>query len=186
MSFPLPTDDPNAWRPVLGERLRQPVPGFVLIRGCNTKFKLDKHSGPGINGGRITFQGTDFSTFDMVVRIPSGPAMRLDWEVWQKIVGHLLAIKKTPNVVSVFHPVLAMHSITKCFVEEIHGPEQEGQVLVTTVSFTKWAPLSKVNATKTPAGPATGADAIFPTKPGTSAPSAYVPPTPPSATAPKP
>jgi hypothetical protein len=115
-------DDPDAWDTLIVAGDNGPIraPGLVDEIDVSIKNKVDKHPGPGIDGGTITVQGEDV------------PEVKVVLKIWEK--SHQIQLEKFLNTIrpqgkkatikprDFTHPILSEHGIKSLIYESIQGP----------------------------------------------------------------
>ena len=184
MATPAPfwDDDPESWDIAILAGVS--LPGLARIDGLELASKWDVKEAPGSDGATETYQGYTPSSFQLVLRI----WRRDQWVTWQSLAKRFRPKpgKERPQPVDVIHPDLAVWGISRAIIRKIKPKKTDG-IYEVSFDLLEYFPQPKKTVTKTAAGGGTGdipnvLDGSTP--PGTTRPVA--PPTPPSATKPKP
>jgi len=149
-------DDPDAWDTLIVSGDAGPIraPGIVDDIDVSIKTKIDKHHGPGIDGGTLVLQGEDV------------PEVKITLMFWTKehqdqLTKFLSVIRPTDGKSKLkprdfSHPILSEHGLKSLVYESIAGPglpDSKGMRKV-TISFARFKLPPKTSATTTPKGSA--------------------------------
>lgn len=131
---PSPWEAPELWSTLVFGDIKIPAIAVVDPKG---KVKADKKTGAGANGGTITIQGRELSTFAVTIKYgfywddddfdsddPYAP-LRSQHEAICKVIALCRPVRVAANAIAVSHPVFSLYGVKSVIVEDITGPKPE-------------------------------------------------------------
>lgn len=145
-----PYDDPGSWDTLY---LGGTWPGLATVK-IKGGQKIDRKSAKGSHGETITYQGRKASDIDITIRIWQSTPDEFSW--LQEMIALIEPIpgKKDPTPFDIYHPVCAIRHVTSVAIEEIDGPDWDGEKGFMTISIKaiEYVPPPPQPATVTPKG----------------------------------
>lgn len=132
---PWPHDSPEAWNQLtLGDR---PWPGVATVK-IKGGQDIDKKRPYGKHGANLKFQGQKPKTGTITVRTWTAA----QWEQLQVELEEIEPVggKRDEQPRGVTHPVFAARKVASIAIEDIDGPEWDGQFMVVVLTWVQWFP----------------------------------------------
>lgn len=154
MTIKHPALNPEGWRVWIGG---EPIQCLAEVVGIKSSWVLDKKEGDGIDGGTVTGKGRKIRDWQIKLTAWDDDT----WRALAALVRKFATLVKLEGF-AVYHPLLELHGVRKCFVEDVDGPvlDPGGKIFATLVCCDYRKP-PKANVTTTPKGGTTDLKTAF-------------------------
>ena len=148
MPVPYWDDDPTAWDALyIAGAL---APGFVRDINVSRSKKVQKNSGPGIDGANLVAQGRTLAEVSITLELVGRKSLQRA----EAFIRARLPSAKDEGAVTFAHPLLTLHGLAALYIEEFDGPRRASEgVYQMTIKACEYRKPPKVNATKSVLGP---------------------------------